>query len=258
MQAPTDFDPSEQTPIVDAVAATNPAAVLIAPTDATAMFEPIHQLAQGGVKVVFVDTTLNNPTDAAAAVSTDDYTAGVQAAQQMSKLLGGKGQILIINLQAGVSTTDARGKGFIAGAKKAGLQVVSEQYAGNSQAKAASIAEATLARYPHLAGIFAATDFGAEGAVTALREADLLGKVKIVGFDASPVMVSYLKAGSIQSIAAQQAQQIGVDGIDQAVKALEGKPTTKKIDLPAVTITKATLNSAAAKATLQSLKCNGA
>jgi ribose transport system substrate-binding protein len=94
--------------------------------------------------------------------------------------------------------------------------------------------------------------------VTALREADLLGKVKIVGFDASPVMVSYLKAGSIQSIAAQQAQQIGVDGIDQAVKALEGKPTTKKIDLPAVTITKATLNSAAAKATLQSLKCNGA
>jgi ribose transport system substrate-binding protein len=255
MQAPTDFDPSEQTPIVDGVAAQNPAGVLIAPTDTIAMFSPIQQLAQTGAKVVFVDTTLKHPTMAAAQVSTDDYKAGVLAGQEMAKLLGGKGQVLIINLQAGVSTTDARGAGFTKGAKAAGLQVVGQQYSGNSPAKAASITEATLSRYPHLAGIFAATDFGAEGAVTALRAANLLHKVKIVGFDASPIMVSNLKQGNIQAIAAQQAQRIGIDGIEQLVNALEGKPTTKKILLPTVTITKSNLNSKAAKAVLQSLSC---
>jgi ribose transport system substrate-binding protein len=255
MQAPTDFDASEQTPIVDGVAAQRPAGVLIAPTDANAMFSPIQQLAQGGSKVVFVDTTLTHPTMAAAQVSTDDYKAGVLAGQEMAKLLGGKGQVLIINLQAGVSTTDARGAGFMKGAKAAGLNVVSQQYSGNSAAKAASITEATLSRYPHLAGIFAATDFGAEGAVTALRAASLLHKVKIVGFDASPIMVSNLKQGNLQAVAAQQAQKIGADGIDQMASALEGKKTTKKISLPTVTITKANLNSKAARAVLQSLSC---
>lgn len=255
MQAPTDFDPSEQTPIVDGVMAQHPAGVLIAPTDANAMFSPIQQLAQSGSKVVFVDTTLNHPTMAASQVSTDDYKAGVLAGQEMAHLLGGKGQVLIINLQAGVSTTDARGAGFTKGAKAAGLDVVGQQYSGNSPAKAASITEATLSRYPHLAGIFAATDFGAEGAVTALRAASLLHKVKIVGFDASPIMVSNLKQGNIQAIAAQQARQIGIDGIEQLVNSLEGKKTTKKILLPTVTITKANLNSPAAKAVLQSLSC---
>jgi ribose transport system substrate-binding protein len=256
MQAPTDFSASEQTPIVDGVAAQHPAAVMIAPTDANAMFAPIQQLAQSGSKVVFVDTTLNHPTMAAAQVSTDDYQAGVQAGQEMAKLTGGTGDVLIINLQAGVSTTDARGKGFIKGAEGAGLHVVDQEYSGNSPAKAASITEATLSRYPNLKGIFAATDFGAEGAVTALRAANKLGQVKIVGFDASPIMVSNLKQGNIQAIAAQQAQKIGVDGIDQVANALQGKPTTKSIALPTITVTKTNLNAPATKAVIQSLNCS--
>ncbi len=205
---------------------------------------------------MFVDTTLTHPTMAASQVSTDDYQAGVQAGQQMAKLLGGKGDVLIINLQAGVSTTDARGKGFIKGAQASGLHVVSQEYSGNSPAKAASITEATLSRYPNLKGIFAATDFGAEGAVTALRAANKLGQVKIVGFDASPIMVSNLKQGNIQAIAAQQAQKIGIDGIDQVANALQGKPTTKSIALPTVTVTKANLNTPAAKAVIQLLSCS--
>ena len=256
MQAPTDFSASEQTPIVDGVAAQHPAAVMIAPTDANAMFSPIQQLAQAGSKVVFVDTTLNHPAMAASQVSTDDYQAGVLAGQEMAKLLGGKGDVLIINLQAGVSTTDARGKGFVKGAEGAGLHVVDQEYSGNSPAKAASITEATLSRYPNLAGIFAATDFGAEGAVTALRAAGKLGQVKMVGFDASPIMVSNLKQGNIQAIAAQQAQKIGIDGIDQVANALQGKPTTKRIALPTITVTKANLSAPATKAVIQSLSCS--
>src|SRR5918994_1374483 len=56
-QGPEKFDASLQTPIVNAVAAKQPDAVLIAPTDTKAMFAPIQQLAAGGTKVVLVDTT---------------------------------------------------------------------------------------------------------------------------------------------------------------------------------------------------------
>ena len=57
-QGPDKFDAALQTPIVNAVAAKQPDAVLIAPTDTKAMFAPIQQLSAGGSKIVIVDTTL--------------------------------------------------------------------------------------------------------------------------------------------------------------------------------------------------------
>ena len=68
-QGPDKFDPAQQTPIVNAVAAKKPDAVLIAPTDTKALFAPIKQLADGGSKVVLVDTTLDQPDMAVSQIS---------------------------------------------------------------------------------------------------------------------------------------------------------------------------------------------
>ena len=47
-QGPDQFDASLQTPIVNAVIAKDPDAILIAPTDAKAMYAPIKQAADQG------------------------------------------------------------------------------------------------------------------------------------------------------------------------------------------------------------------
>src|SRR3954463_7224559 len=57
-QGPDQFDAALQTPIVDAVTAKSPDAILIAPTDTKALFAPITQAAQNS-KIVLVDTTLD-------------------------------------------------------------------------------------------------------------------------------------------------------------------------------------------------------
>src|ERR687888_934987 len=44
-QGPDKFDASQQTPIVDAVTAKSPDAILIAPTDSKALFAPLTQAA---------------------------------------------------------------------------------------------------------------------------------------------------------------------------------------------------------------------
>ena len=49
-QGPDQFDAALQTPIVNAVAAKKPDAVLIAPTDTKAMYAPIKQLADAGIE----------------------------------------------------------------------------------------------------------------------------------------------------------------------------------------------------------------
>jgi ribose transport system substrate-binding protein len=237
-QGPNEFSSDLQTPIVNAVAAKKPDAVLVAPTDTKAMYAPIKALADGGSKVVFVDTTLDNASLAVSQIASDNIGGGRAAAKTLAKLIGGKGKVFVNNVKPGISTTDLRAKGFQEGAKAAGLQYIGLQYNQDDPAKAASITKSILARNPDLKGIFATNLFGAEGAASGLKEAGMLGKVKIVGFDAGPKQVQDLKQGLVQGLIAQRPAQIGALGVQQAVAALDGKPTKKKIATGSVSITK--------------------
>ena len=176
-------------------------------------------------------------------IASDNLKGGQVAAQELSKLIGGSGKVMVVNVKPGISTTDARAQGFEQGAKQAGLDYIGQQFDDDDPAKAASIVSATLSKHPDLKGIFAANLFSAEGAATALKQAGKLGKVKIVGFDAGPKQVQDLKAGLVQALIAQQPAQIGKDGVDQALAALQGKSTTKQIGTGFSVITKDNLDS---------------
>lgn len=237
-QGPDKFDASLQTPVVNAVAAKKPDAVLIAPTDTKAMFAPIKQLADGGSKVALVDTTLEQADFAVSQIASDNEGGGKEAAKTLGDLIGGKGKVFVVNVKPGISTTDARGKGFEAGAKEAGLTYVGQDYSNDEPAQAASIVKAQLAKHPDLKGIFATNLFSAEGAASGVREAGKLGKVKIVGFDAGPKQVEDLKGGIVQALIAQKPAEIGADGVEQAYNALTDKPTEKEIGTGFTSITK--------------------
>jgi ribose transport system substrate-binding protein len=237
-QGPNEFSADLQTPIVNAVAAKQPDAVLVAPTDTKAMYAPIKQLADGGSKVVLVDTTLENADLAVSQIASDNEGGGREAASTLAKLIGGSGKVFVVNVKPGISTTDLRAKGFEEGAKEAGLDYIGQQYSQDDPAKAASIVKSILARNPDLKGIFATNLFSAEGAASGLKEAGKLGDVKIVGFDAGPKQVEDLKDGLVQALIAQRPAQIGSLGVQQAMAALEDKPTKKKIATGFVSITK--------------------
>ena len=66
-QGPQKFDPTLQKPIVDSVVASKPDAMLIAPTDVSAMQTPLGAATSQGIKLVLVDTTLKDPSIAASA-----------------------------------------------------------------------------------------------------------------------------------------------------------------------------------------------
>jgi len=241
-QGPDQFDASLQTPIVNAVAAKKPDAVLVAPTDTKAMYAPIKALSDNGTKVALVDTTLEQADFAVSQIASDNEGGGKAAANTLAKLIGGKGKVFVVNVKPGISTTDLRAKGFQEGAKAAGLTYVGQQYDNDDAAKAAAVTKAELAKDPDLKGIFATNLFSAEGAATALREAGKLGKVKIVGFDAGPKQVEDLKQGLVQALIAQKPAEIGADGVQQAYNALTDKATEKKIGTGFVSVTKDNLD----------------
>jgi ribose transport system substrate-binding protein len=240
-QGPDQFDASLQTPIVNGVTAKKPDAILIAPTDSKAMYAPIKAAADAGIKIVLVDTTLDNADMAVSQIASDNEGGGRAAAKALAGLIGGSGKVFVNNVKPGISTTDLRAKGFEEEAKAEGLTYVGMDYNQDQPDKAAALTKAIIAKNPDLKGIFATNLFGAEGAAAGLRE---LGdkNVKIVGFDAGPKQVKDLQEGVLQGLIAQKPADIGAQGVQQANAALKGDPTKPKTATGSVALTKDNLS----------------
>jgi ribose transport system substrate-binding protein len=256
IQGPTQFDPTLQNPIIESVTAAKPDAILIAPDDVTASQTPIDQAMSAGIKVVLVDTTLNNPAGAVSQISSDNLAGGADAFAAVKQLVPGGGQVLVVNTKPGISTTDQRTSGFAAAAKAdSKYQYVGVQYDQDTASLAAQVTLAALQKNPGIVAIFATNLFSAEGAATGIRQAGKSGKVKIVGFDAEPDEITALQQGTVQALIAQSPYVIGTDAVDQAVDALTGKPTTPKIGTKFTIITTSNLSSAASQAAIYKTSC---
>jgi ribose transport system substrate-binding protein len=256
VQAPAQWDVSQQTQVVTSVAASRPGAVMIAPVDKDAMAGPIRQLSGNGSKVVFVDTELSDPSMGLSRISSDNTLGGQLAAQTLARQLGDKGKVMVLAPTRGIATTDDRVTGFKAEiAKHPGIQVVSEQYPGDDAGKATELVNGELSKNPDLAGIFGSNLVTGEGAAASLKQAKKVGSVKLVEFDASPKQVEDLKAGTIQALISQEPLEIGRQGVDQAMNALQGKAVTKHIKTQLVAVTKDNVDSPAIAKYLYKQSC---
>ncbi|GHF21566.1 sugar ABC transporter substrate-binding protein [Amycolatopsis deserti] len=242
--APQKFDAALQTEKVNALGSNPPAALLIAPTDDTAMLAPIQQVASRGVKIIEVDTSLKDTSVARSSISSDNTQGGQLAADTLAQLTAGKsGSVLVLDTIAGTSTTNARAAGFEEQLKKyPNLKSVGIQFTQNEPEQAASKVTAALASTPDLVGIFATNLNTGEGTATGLRNAGKVGQVQLVGFDASPSEVEGLRNGEYQALIAQDPAMIGQRGVQQAVAALEGKPVERNLTAPLHSITKANMD----------------
>jgi ribose transport system substrate-binding protein len=238
-QGPQKFDPTLQKPILDSAVNSKPDAILIAPTDVQAMQAPLAAAASAGVKVVLVDTTTVDPSYAVSVVSSDNEGGGAAAFDAISQLAPAGGKVLVISTDPGISTVDARIKGFQeAAAKNPKYPYLGVQYSHNDPATAAQIVTAALQKDPDIVGVFATNIFAAQGTSTGVQQAGKRGQVQVVGFDAGPDQVKQLKDGTVQALIAQQPGYIGEVGLGQAVAALDGGEVTKTVQTGFSIITK--------------------
>jgi ribose transport system substrate-binding protein len=233
------FDPTLQKPVLDSVVAGKPDAILIAPTDTKAMQAPLEAAAEAGVNVVLVDTTVEDPSFAVSAIASDNEGGGRAAFEAIKQLNPDGGKVMVMSVNPGISTTDARAKGFEDAVKEdPKFQYLGVQYSQNQPATAANLIGSALQKDPDLVGVFAANLFAAEGTATGVRQAGKQEQVKIVGFDAGPNQVKALKEATVQALVAQQPALIGQYGVDAAVTALEGDKPTPKVQTGFTIITR--------------------
>ncbi|TQS45619.1 ABC transporter substrate-binding protein [Cryptosporangium phraense] len=254
-QGPTKFDPTLQKPIVDSVVSAKPDALLVAPTDVKAMQGPLNQAKAAGVKVVLVDTTVDDPSVAVSAIASDNLGGGKAAFEAIQKLAPQGGKVLAMGVTPGISTTDLRAKGFEDAVKAdSKFKYVGIQYSNNDPATASQLISAALQKDPDIVGVFALNLFSAEGTATGIKQSGKSGKIQVVGFDAGPNQVAALRAGTVQALIAQQPAEIGKFGVDAAVASLDGGQVTAKVQTGFTILTKDNIDGDGAKAIYKS-KC---
>ncbi|MDF9811209.1 ABC transporter substrate-binding protein [Streptomyces sp. SPB162] len=237
------WDVAVQRPIIDSVAATHPDGLLISPVDSTALTPSLQQIQGAGTKVVLVDTSVTEASVGVSRISSDNEAGGKVAAKALAQLMGDKGSAIVISVKPGVSTTDARIKGFTEEIRSnhSGITLLPVLYDNDLPATAASQIQATLAAHPDLGGVFAGNTNTAQGVSTGLQAAGKQGKVKVAAFDAEPDEITALQNGTLDVLVAQDPGGIGTQGVDQVLAAIDGKKVTAQIGTPMVAITKANM-----------------
>jgi len=232
-QGAPDFNPVTQVPVLDAVIARHPDAILIAPTDKVQLVQPLKKAVAAGIAVITVDTFIGSghyQTGAGEAdfplsyVASDNVLGGQIAARALAKAIGDKGKVYVSNVKPGVSTTDQREEGFKSEMKgHTGITVLETQFNDDDANKAASQLQSVLARNPDLAGVFGANLFSAMGAASGVKQAGSAGKVKVAAFDAPGSIVKDLKSGLVDMAIAQHPSEIGYFGVIAAHAILNGQ-----------------------------------
>src|SRR6266567_1704742 len=91
INGPADFTSDEQKPLIDAAVSTKPDALLIAPTDTSALDPDLQQVQGNGTKIVFVDTSSSNPALGITRITSNNAQGGALAADELAKQIGDKG-----------------------------------------------------------------------------------------------------------------------------------------------------------------------
>ena len=229
-QGTPNFDPAQQTKVLDAVLAQRPDLLVLAPTDPVALRAPVERFLRAKIPVIIVDGALTDDSDLVSTIQGDGVQGGNVAGAQMAKLVGGSGTVAIINIVAGNINLDARVKGFKDALAEAAPQVkiAPIQNAGGNPSGSQAAARSLLVAYPDLKGIFGVTEVNAEGAAAALKAAGKTGTVPVIAYDATPLEVKYLESGQIQYLVAQDARGVGKQAMEYAVAYLKGDRSSIK------------------------------
>lgn len=235
-------DRAQQIAVVQQFVASGVDAIVLAPLDDIALRGPVQSATERNIPVVIFDSALKGEAgrDFVSLVATDNRRGGEIGGDELARLLGGTGKIVLLRYAEGSASTVAREAGFVDAIRRhPGLEIiVDNRYAGPTVNSALDASMNLLDRLREADGIFCPNESSTQGMLLALRQAGLAGKKKLVGFDASPFLLQALERGDILGLVAQNPWRMGYLGVVSAVKQLRGEKVEPRIDTGCVLVTK--------------------
>jgi ribose transport system substrate-binding protein len=222
-------DRNEQVQIVETLSGAGVDALVLSPLDDRALIRPVADARRAGIPTVVFNSALQGE-EPVAFVSTDNFQGGVMAARALGRLTGGRGRLILMRLKVGVEGTTKREEGFLSTlrAEFPAIAVLSDnQYAGTSTEMACQTMENLLSRFTGVDAVFTPNESTTFGALRALQDHGLAGKVILVGFDASAKLIEALEKREIRGLVLQDPFAMGYLSLKTAVAHLRGEPYEK-------------------------------
>ena len=239
-------DPAQQIQIVEQFVSKGVDGIVLAPIDDKALKRPVAAAMQKGIPVVIMDSALEGePTkDFVSTVSTNNHRGGEMAGEQLGKLLEGKGKVVLFRFKQGSASAAQREAGFLEAIKKfPDIQVLLDnRYSGTTASEAQSAALNMLDKLKQADGIFCSAEPSTLGMLLALKQSDLAGRKKFVGFDISQGLMEGLRKGEIQALIAQNPKRIGHEAVKVLVAKMKGETVPTVIETGPAVITKKNLD----------------
>lgn len=169
----------------------------------------------------------------------DTFVGGLQieigrkAADYIAEKIGEKGKVAIIEGVPGTFTSIQRVAGFQENITKySGIEVVASQPANYEVEEGMNVAANIITQNPDIAAIYCCNDNMALGAVEALRSANLLGKVIVVGVDGTGDAYKSIEAGELTATVDQFPADNGSAAVEVALRILGGQDIPKVVSTP--------------------------
>ncbi len=237
-------DLNDQIKVVEDFTTQGVDGIALAPLNDTAMKTPVENAKKSNIPVVIFDSDLKD-TEFVSFVATDNEKGGQNAGDEMIRLLGGKGNVVVLRYLEGSASTMNREKGFLDVMKaNPGIKILSDnRYAGASVESAQTESENLLSSFKKadgslgVDGIYCPNESATFGMLRVLQDNGWAGKVKFVGFDSSTKLVEGLTKGEINALVLQNPQKMGYEAVKAIVDHIKKQPVPKRIDTGAVLVT---------------------
>lgn len=239
--AEDDADIERQVEILETYLVRRVGAIAVTPCGSKAVVPFVRRANRARVPVLAVDTRVDRDTlfrfnaHVETFIGSDNFEGGRLAGEYLGKLLGGSGEVAIIEGLAGHETGDARKNGFLKGIQAyKGIQVVASQTGEWDQEKSYNVAQSILLAHPKVRGIFCANDRMAMGALAFVGKPDsrYRDEVKIVGFDASDDARAAIRSGGpLVASVAQFPSEMGRLAVERAILVMD-RPGSLPGDIP--------------------------
>ena len=211
-------------------------AILVNPTDADAVVPSILKANAAGIPVFTIDRGATSG-EVVTHIASDNGAGGKMAGEFLAEQIGGSGKVVEVVGIPGTSAARDRGKGFHEAMEKyPNIEIVASQAADFNRDRGLAVFENILQAQPEIDGVFAHNDEMVLGAIAAAEAAGRKGIV-FVGFDAVDDAVKAVKDGKLAATVAQQPKEMGLLGVEYAVKYLNGETIPDNVPVPLMVVT---------------------
>jgi ribose transport system substrate-binding protein len=227
--SPKDRTPAEQRTIVEGLLANGIKAIAISPSDAVGQAEFLEGVAER-IPLVAQDSDLPSGSRRACYIGADNYESGRAAGQLVKEAMPEGGRVVVLAGQVNVQIAQERRRGLrdelIADATTPGRYALIDAHAEDTPQDACrTLVNDALAKYgsqPEQLCLVCLWICKAPAALSAIKQARLEGKVRLVGFDVDEETLQGVKDKTIYGAVGQRPFEVGYETVKIMARLARG------------------------------------